>query len=386
MIEDDYSDSQAEDTENEDMLNIEKLEKNITKLNAPLNKNKLKTLFESVLAQLAGDADEKRVGVLDENQMFTFIENLSNGIVNKFKVYVKTLNENNDVKEELVKEKKNFSKKVFNKEEEEKVLGNKRNRQTEEINEEELIDENEEELNQEDDIDQEIDDEADPDDDEDNKIKKKRGKKDDFFDMNEFNNIGDDAFEDIDLENPDEELDEEREQDEAEEDKELEKAPEKIKYEDFFKNPRNKKGGKGFDAKDEFSDGDVEDNIFDIENKLITNKKDDILKEYGSKKAHDLKVQINETEQKMIKDKEWHMKGEVTAKQRPKGSLLESFLDFDVSVKPPPIPTPEYIDDIEKIIRLRIKEDLYDDPVRKAGNLSSSNANFELNFSKEKKV
>jgi U3 small nucleolar RNA-associated protein MPP10 len=97
---------------------------------------------------------------------------------------------------------------------------------------------------------------------------------------------------------------------------------------------------------------------------------------------------IEETEKKMMSDKQWHMRGEITAKQRPKGSLLENFLDFDVSVKPPPIPTKDYTDNIEKVIKLRVKEDLFDDPVRSlAINLNNKGNNYsnELKFDKDKK-
>ena len=67
----------------------------------------------------------------------------------------------------------------------------------------------------------------------------------------------------------------------------------------------------------------------------------------------------------MISDKPWQMKGEVGAKDRKKGSLLEQVIEHQVSIKPPPIPTPKYTNDIESIIIQRVKDGMFDNPVRK---------------------
>jgi len=90
----------------------------------------------------------------------------------------------------------------------------------------------------------------------------------------------------------------------------------------------------------------------------------------------------------MMGNKEWHMKGEITSKQRPKGSLLENFLEHEVTIKPPPIPSLEYSETLEKLIKMRIKDELFDDPVRKAVinlNKKTEKGEFELNFQKDKK-
>ena len=62
-------------------------------------------------------------------------------------------------------------------------------------------------------------------------------------------------------------------------------------------------------------------------------------------------------------------------------------MDFQVSVKPPPIPSNEITNAIEKMIKLRIKDDLYDDPIRKKNiNLNKREKHEnDLDFDKSKK-
>lgn len=59
------------------------------------------------------------------------------------------------------------------------------------------------------------------------------------------------------------------------------------------------------------------------------------------------------------------MKGEATAKERPANSLLESDLDFERSRKPAPVITQEVIDDLEEMIKKRVKKGDFDDLPRR---------------------
>ena len=85
----------------------------------------------------------------------------------------------------------------------------------------------------------------------------------------------------------------------------------------------------------------------------------------------------------MMAKKDWVLKGEVSAKQRPKNSLLENYLDFQVTLKNPPIPTQELTDKIESIIIQRIKDEMFDNPARKK-TININKSKIELNFAKSK--
>ncbi len=63
--------------------------------------------------------------------------------------------------------------------------------------------------------------------------------------------------------------------------------------------------------------------------------------------------------------KGWQLKGEATASERPVGSLLETLLDFNTASKLPPTITQERSTTIETLIKQRILDELFDDPVRK---------------------
>ena len=59
------------------------------------------------------------------------------------------------------------------------------------------------------------------------------------------------------------------------------------------------------------------------------------------------------------------MKGEADSRSRPLNSLLEETLDFDVNAKPVPVVTEEVTRGLEDIIKYRIIEGAFDDPVKK---------------------
>jgi U3 small nucleolar RNA-associated protein MPP10 len=215
-------------------------------------------------------------------------------------------------------------------------------------------------------------------------------KQDDFFDMKAFNEFADEG-----LENDKGEQDSFDSLNEQEEDginnmnntnnmnniDKFDKTDNEIKYKDFFDAPTLSKTANLNDV--EYDDNYLEDDIFNIENKILKNKKKEISNEYEFINP-DKETTIEDLEDKMMGDKDWHMKGEVSAKERPKGSLVENFLDFETTIKAPPIPTADYTESIETLIKSRIKEDLFDDPVRKTLK-EEKKTQIEIDFQKNKK-
>ena len=85
--------------------------------------------------------------------------------------------------------------------------------------------------------------------------------------------------------------------------------------------------------------------------------------------------------------KDWSTKGEILAKERPKDSLLTKSMDFEVGLRAPPIPDKEFTDKLEKMIKQRIIDDIFDDPIKKDFvNLNEEKkAENDLDFEKSKK-
>ena len=74
-------------------------------------------------------------------------------------------------------------------------------------------------------------------------------------------------------------------------------------------------------------------------------------------------------------------KGKILAKERPKDSLLIKAMDFA------PTPDKEFTDKLEKMIKQRIIDDIFDDPIKKDFiNLNEEKkAENDLDFEKSKK-
>jgi len=98
-----------------------------------------------------------------------------------------------------------------------------------------------------------------------------------------------------------------------------------------------------------------------------------------------MKKKIHELEEKSIAPKPWTLSGEITAKDRPKESLLEVALDYDNPSKLPPVITEETTQTLEEIIKKRIFEESWDDPIRKVEIKTSFKPKIELNYEKSKK-
>jgi len=88
----------------------------------------------------------------------------------------------------------------------------------------------------------------------------------------------------------------------------------------------------------------------------------------------------------MAGEKPWMLKGEVNSRTWPVNSLLAEHLDFDVATKIPEKTTKETTNKIESIIKQRILDGLFDDPIRKSISTRKRVSAEELmNFEKSKK-
>lgn len=79
---------------------------------------------------------------------------------------------------------------------------------------------------------------------------------------------------------------------------------------------------------------------------------------------HQERQKIAELEDQILGTKPWQLRGEVGAHSRPANSLLFEDVNFEQHVKAPKI-TPETTESLEAIIKQRIKDSKFDDPVKK---------------------
>ena len=336
-------------------------------------KSKLSKLLNLILKEINQDIDINSLNKLKESQIWAFIYNNSSQAINDFKSQLKNSNL-------ILNELTEFNE-ALNEKEEKKNLGKKTKR---EKDEEEEIEENEEEEDSINELDE-------------NKEEKNFGEnKDIFFSMKDLNNFAD-QFEEEDNDinndnnitdkiksapnkltisssrNKNKNIEEEEEDDEDmnnslySEEQEIKAdidSEEEIKFDKFFDKPeknKNKSSKKNIDdnssSNSDFDENEIFSQIKRIEEKMISNKKD------------------------------WSTKGEVLGKERPKDSLLSKPMDFEVGLKAPPIPDREFTDKLENMIKQRILDDLFDDPIKKdIINLNEQKkAENELDFEKSKR-
>jgi U3 small nucleolar RNA-associated protein MPP10 len=155
----------------------------------------------------------------------------------------------------------------------------------------------------------------------------------------------DEDEEDVD-EDEDEDMGSDDDEDEDdEEDEEDEENAKDMKYEDFFDAPKSK---------------------------------------YQLEKEK-LKETIVQLENKLVDDKGWQMSGEIASIRRPVDSLLAENVEFDHGVKVAPVITQEVTLSIEDLIKKRIKEESWDDVIRKkAPKKPKKKPTVELDFQKSK--
>ena len=344
-------------------------------------KSNLSKLLNIILKHIDSNIDINSLNNLEQSQIWAFIYNNSTKVINDFKSKMKDINS-------VLNELSEFNE-TLNEQQEQKNLGKKtkREKDLEDMEEEENEGmEDMEEGEEDDEMNENME----------NKEDMNFGKqKDIFFSMKDLNNFADQFEEEDNNEDENnhdgnkiksapnklmltssrnknkksnEEGEEEEEEDENNslysEEQQIEAeidSDEEIKYNKFFDKPENKYKNSKL-GEDDTSNSDVDENeifsqIKKIEEKMMSNKKD------------------------------WSTKGEILGKERPKDSLLTKAMDFEVGLKAPPIPDREFTDKLENMIKQRIIDDIFDDPIKKDFiNLNEQKkAENELDFEKSKK-
>ena len=367
------------------------------------NKNikQMKNLLNIIICELNPNIEKENINKLDSTQLWTLISSISKKNINDFKTQTKSIteikNELNNFNNSNYLEKKrkrnnkndnNSSKKQLkNKEEENLENEEEENLENEEeenlINEEEENIENEEEENliseEEENLENEEEENLEKEEEnlinkeeENSKIKKEKDSKeknklnDEFFSLEKMNEFADML-----------------------EEKDLKSAPSRLKISTQRKNSEiNSLSSEEAEIEaEENSKEEIKFNQFfdEPENKNSNNK--NIINSDSEEGENGIFNQIKEIEKQMLSKKKWNMKGEVTSKERPIDSLLSNPMDFEISLKNPPIPNQEYTNLLENIIKNRIKDNLFDDPIYKNPfQLNKKNQNdFEINFTKNQK-
>ncbi|KAM5178119.1 U3 small nucleolar ribonucleoprotein MPP10 [Callospermophilus lateralis] len=100
-------------------------------------------------------------------------------------------------------------------------------------------------------------------------------------------------------------------------------------------------------------------------NVLNVKKDPDEVKSSFEKRQEKMNEKIASLEKELLEKKPWQLQGEVTAQKRPENSLLEENLHFDHAVRMAPVITEETTFQLEDIIKQRIRDQAWDDVVRK---------------------
>ena len=108
--------------------------------------------------------------------------------------------------------------------------------------------------------------------------------------------------------------------------------------------------------------------LFDVKGDDGENENEDDGKSTFEKRQEKVKEQIEQIQESMLSnigDKPWQLKGEITAKTRPQDSLLEEYLEFDHTTRQAPVINAKTTEEIEKMIKQRVKDKAFDDVERK---------------------
>ncbi|XP_059861285.1 U3 small nucleolar ribonucleoprotein protein MPP10 isoform X1 [Delphinus delphis] len=100
-------------------------------------------------------------------------------------------------------------------------------------------------------------------------------------------------------------------------------------------------------------------------NVLNVQKDSDEVKSSFEIRQEKMNEKIASLEKQLLEKKPWQLQGEVTAQKRPENSLLEETLHFDHAIRMAPVITEETTVQLEDIIKQRIKDQAWDDVVRK---------------------
>uniref|UniRef100_A0A672NFF5 U3 small nucleolar ribonucleoprotein protein MPP10 n=1 Tax=Sinocyclocheilus grahami TaxID=75366 RepID=A0A672NFF5_SINGR len=155
-------------------------------------------------------------------------------------------------------------------------------------------------------------------------------------------------------EDDDSELEEEDEEDMNEEDFDVEE-------DDTGDRARNALRKVTFDLPDDSEGEDVED-ILGGKAKNVPKPES---KSSFEKRQEKMAKKIEELENAALSEKPWQLTGEVSAQTRPENSMLEEDIAFDQASRMAPAITEETTLQLEEIIKQRIKDQVWDDVVRK---------------------
>lgn len=78
-----------------------------------------------------------------------------------------------------------------------------------------------------------------------------------------------------------------------------------------------------------------------------------------------IQAQISQLESEAISEKPWALRGEVSSKVRPVNSLLEEDLEIETASRPAPVVTEETTASLEDLIKMRIRDSLFNDVERR---------------------
>ncbi|XP_067352380.1 U3 small nucleolar ribonucleoprotein protein MPP10 [Channa argus] len=115
-------------------------------------------------------------------------------------------------------------------------------------------------------------------------------------------------------------------------------------------------------SEDEDTEGEDIQDIFG--GKSASSAKSDSKSSF-EKRQEKMSAKIEELEKAALAEKPWQLSGEVTAQTRPENSMLEEDVEFEQASRMAPTITEETTLQLEDIIKQRIKDQAFDDVVRK---------------------
>ncbi|KAF0726460.1 hypothetical protein AaE_009607, partial [Aphanomyces astaci] len=196
------------------------------------------------------------------------------------------------------------------------------------------------------------------------KKRKRRDLEDGFFDWDEMEKAAEEEElnDDDDDEDGDENDDDDGDDDDDFEDEDDDGLNEKTAtYKDLFDEPTEEAAG-GDEEDEEEEEEEEEDTTRSLKRKSaeLTDDQAEELAERGILSTHQrrsthLHDQIKSLEDEALGDKPWALKGEVKGMARPENSLLEADLEYDRPTKVAPIITVEVTQELEELIKTRIR-------------------------------
>ncbi|XP_024911262.1 U3 small nucleolar ribonucleoprotein MPP10 isoform X2 [Cynoglossus semilaevis] len=113
---------------------------------------------------------------------------------------------------------------------------------------------------------------------------------------------------------------------------------------------------------DEESEGEDMEEIFGGKSSTAANVES---KSSFEKRQEKMSQTIREMEKAALTEKPWQLSGEVTAQTRPENSMLEEDVEFEQTFRTAPAITEETTLQLEEMIKQRIRDNAFDDVVRK---------------------